>query len=279
MTEAALSGTYETVKVDKDGHGVTTITLNRPHKKNAMNPTMHFEMSALLGDLKYDDETRVLVIKGAGDSFCAGMDLNEFFMELDGKGAVQRRARDAGEWRSHQLRLFPRPTIAAVHGNCFGGAFTTVSSCDIVVTAEDARYGLSEVNFGKIAGGYVSWEISQIMNPRDTMYYTLTGETFDGVKAVEMHLATMAVPHADLNSTVEQIAAGLAAKNPIVVEASKEALMQSRHMSYEQAGPWLNRAARSLDCESKGTWRDGVEQFTSGKFKPGLGAYTWEKDS
>src|SRR5437879_2638190 len=103
---------FATVMVEKR-EGVTTITVNRPDKKNAMNPQMHQDMYDLLTRLEGDDETRVLVITGAGDSFCAGQDLKEYFKDV-GDDEYQRNLnkRISDDWRNRLLRLFPRPTIA-----------------------------------------------------------------------------------------------------------------------------------------------------------------------
>ena len=87
--------TYQTVLVEKDS-GITWVTLNRPEKRNAMNPTMHFEMVEVLTELEEDPETAVMVLTGAGESWCAGQDLKEFFRELDDKPAVRRRLEQAG---------------------------------------------------------------------------------------------------------------------------------------------------------------------------------------
>jgi trans-feruloyl-CoA hydratase/vanillin synthase len=139
--------TYETVEIQR-GEGITWVILNRPDKRNAMNPTLNREMAQVLERLEGDDETHVLVLTGAGDSFSAGMDLKEYFREVEGKSfGAQRQLRfDAQLWQYHKLRMFPKPTIAMVNGWCFGGAFTPLVSCDIAIAAEDATFGLSEVN-------------------------------------------------------------------------------------------------------------------------------------
>ena len=138
---------YETLLVEFD-KGVCILTLNRPEKRNAMNPALGEEITDALEHLRNDERCAVLVITGAGESFCAGMDLKEFFLELEDKPAEYDRAhRLAVEWRGRTLRLFPKPTIAMVNGHCFGGAFTIVEGCDLAVAAEDAKMGLSEVNF------------------------------------------------------------------------------------------------------------------------------------
>lgn len=273
---ANLSFDYETLSISRQG-SVTTVAFNRPAKKNAMNPTLHREMAHALDALAYDDDTRVLVVTGTGDSFCAGMDLKEVFYALNDDRHEFEKVSRAAEWRSHALRLFPKPTIAAVNGWCFGGAFTIVASCDIVVAAEEATFGLSEINFGKIAGGYVSKAISDILNPRHALYYILTGESFDGREAARINLATMAVPKAELQGKVDEIASTLAEKNPIVARASKEAFKHVLNMDYEQAGAWLDAKSQALDYASGTTWRRGVEQFDEGEYKPGVGHYDWNK--
>src|SRR3972149_10566355 len=121
---------YQTLLVEiKDK--VAKVMLNRPDKKNAMNPQLHKDMTAALEALRYDENAAVLVITGAGDSFCAGMDLKEFFHELKGKpDEYDRIYRISVEWRGRTLRQFPRPTLAMVNGHCFGGAFSIVEGGD-----------------------------------------------------------------------------------------------------------------------------------------------------
>ncbi len=132
---------YATVAIEKTG-GVALVSFNRPEKKNAMNPQLHEDMTAALEELRYDDEARVLVITGAGDAFCAGMDLKEVFHALkDQPARYDRVIRLATEWRGRTLRYFPKPTIAMVNGYCFGGAFSIVEGCDLAIAAEEATSG------------------------------------------------------------------------------------------------------------------------------------------
>src|SRR2546425_7697048 len=121
---------YETILVDRQD-SVVTVTLNRPKKKNAMNPALHNEMVELLTELKFDKDLRVLIITGAGDSFSAGEDLKEFFYDQTDRMQFERLLEKSLEWRVRILRSFPVPTIAAINGFCFGGAFSIVSGCDI----------------------------------------------------------------------------------------------------------------------------------------------------
>ena len=106
---------YETILVDRK-NDVVTVTLNRPHKKNAMSPKLHHEMVELLSALRYDKDLRVLVITGAGDSFSAGEDLKEFFYEQRDRMEFEALLDKSLEWRVRILRSFPVPTIAMVNG-------------------------------------------------------------------------------------------------------------------------------------------------------------------
>lgn len=270
---------FKTIKVDSND-GVTTITFNRPERRNAMNPQLHMEMVDILTQLQYDDDCRVLVLTGAGESFCAGQDLKEYFYDNDNNPAARAKARKAAEeWRAYLLRLFPKPTIAAVNGYCFGGAFTIVGSCDFAIASERATFGLSEVNFGKLPGGHVSKVVHEYFHPRDALYYIMTGKPFDARKAAEMKFITMAVPHEQLWPEVEDLANTLKGKNPVVLRAAKEAYKYMRDMNWEEAGAWLAAKSRELDALSGKTWKTGVEQFKRKEYRPGLGQYEWNAET
>ena len=140
---------WTTVRVEMDD-GIAWVELNRPEKRNAMNPTLNSEMVEVLLALDADDACGVLVLTGAGDAWSAGMDLKEYFREVDGGPEhVQRRVRrDAAQWQWRLLRTYAKPTIAMVNGWCFGGAFTPLVACDLAIAANEATFGLSEINWG-----------------------------------------------------------------------------------------------------------------------------------
>ena len=123
--------------------GIAWVSMNRPDKRNAMNPAMNREMNEVLDALELDDRCGVLVLTGAGSSFSSGMDLKEYFRETDDKARlVQTRARrDACAWQGAKLMNFAKPTIAMVNGWCFGGAFTPMASCDLAIAADHFRNG------------------------------------------------------------------------------------------------------------------------------------------
>ena len=267
--------TYETVKVEKEG-GITWVILNRPEKRNAMNPQMHYDMLDAVVELETDEETRVLILTGAGDSWCAGQDLKQFFRDLDNKPAERRRAGWASqEWRWRRLFTFPKPTIAMVNGYCFGGAFTPLIACDFAIAAEDAVFGLSEINWGVFPGGLVSRVLVDALCYRDAMYYIMTGDSFDGKKAAEMRLVTFAVPRASLREETVKLANKLLGKNPHALRAAKEVYKNCRTMDYWQAEDYLGAKTVALSATDPERGRDkGIKQFIDDKtYRPGLGAY------
>ena len=267
--------TYETVKVEKEG-GITWVILNRPEKRNAMNPQMHYDMLDAVVELETDEETRVLILTGAGDSWCAGQDLKQFFRDLDNKPAERRRAGWASqEWRWRRLFTFPKPTIAMVNGYCFGGAFTPLIACDFAIAAEDAVFGLSEINWGVFPGGLVSRVLADALCYRDAMYYIMTGDSFDGKKAAEMRLVTSAVPRASLREETVKLANKLLGKNPHALRAAKEVYKNCRTMDYWQAEDYLGAKTVALSATDPERGRDkGIKQFIDDKtYRPGLGAY------
>ena len=173
---------YQTIKVEKE-NGITWVILNRPEKRNAMSVQLHYDMLDAVSELETDDETKVMVLTGAGNSGSAGQDLKDYFRMTDKNPAERRRSGWAShEWRWQRLFTFPKPTIAMVNGYCFGGAFTPLIACNFAIAAEDATFGLSEVNWGIFPGGLVSRVLAEAMSYRDAMYYIMTGDTFDGKK-------------------------------------------------------------------------------------------------
>ena len=151
----------------------------------------------MLNALEADRRCQVVVLTGAGDSFSAGMDLKEFFRDNDHLSPPERAhiyPHQRGSGSGASSMFYPKPTIAMVNGWCFGGAFTPLVSCDLAIAAEEATFGLSEINWGIIPAGVVTKAVSQVMSQRDCLYYIMTGETFDGRKAAAMSLVNEAVP-------------------------------------------------------------------------------------
>ena len=265
---------YETLLVEFDD-GVCLLTLNRPEKRNAMNPTLGEEITDALERLRNEDRCRVLVITGAGESFCAGMDLKEFFIELQDKPAEYDRAhRVAVEWRGRTLRLFPKPTIAMVNGHCFGGAFTIVEGCDLAVAAENAKMGLSEINFKMFPGGSVGKSMGNLLRTRDYMLYSLTGRPMTGQIAADIGLVNYAIPRDKLRDDVMALAREIADKDPSALQATREIYRNSMDMEWDVAMDYASSLQSQHTARQANAFREeGIGDFLDKKYKPGLGGH------
>ncbi|MDI2029273.1 p-hydroxycinnamoyl CoA hydratase/lyase [Saccharopolyspora sp. TS4A08] len=266
-----------TVLVDFED-GIAWVTLNRPDKRNAMNPTLNDEMVRTLDALEADPRCRVLVLTGAGEAWSAGMDLKEYFREVDQSDdpSVQIRVRRASaEWQWKRLANWSKPTIAMVNGWCFGGAFTPLVACDLAITDENAQFGLSEINWGIPPGGVVTRALAATVPQRDALYHIMTGELFDGRRAAEMRLVNEAVPAERLRERTRELAAKLAATNPVVLRAAKVGYKVARDMPWEQAEDYLYaKFEQSQFLDDTNGRQKGMSQFLDDKtYKPGLSAY------
>ena len=181
----------------------------------------------------------------------------------------------SNNWRWQQLSRFPKPTIAMVNGWCFGGAFTQVSACDFAFAADDAIFGLSEVNWGILPGGIVAWNVSQLMSYRNAIYYGVTGEPFNGKRAVEIGLVNFSVPRAELKAKTLELAGKMLKLNPAVVRYTKEAIRAVRRMGHEEARDYLAVKQDAMHKADKEIGEKvGMKEFLDAKsYRPGLGPY------
>jgi feruloyl-CoA hydratase/lyase len=274
--------TYEAIAVEKND-GITWLMINRPDKRNAMSPQVHLEMDEALDDLAVDPETDVLVLTGAGpNAFSAGQDIKLYFRANQGNAAARHKLRRASNnWRWQKLSTFPKPTIAMVNGYCFGGAFTQVCACDFALAADDAMFGLSEINWGILPGGIVSWNVAQTLNFRDALYYAMTGDSFDGKEAKRMGFVNFSYPKARLRDETIKLAKKLMEKSPAAMRYTKEAIRAVRFMNEPQAADYLNAKSDALRYNDKENSREeGMRQFLDDKsYRPGYGHFKRKRAS
>ena len=275
MTETSPQGTVAYDVVDR----IAWVKFNRPEKRNCMSPTLNREMGAVLDALEFREDVGVLVLTGEGTAWSAGMDLKEYFRETEAKGlgATRQAQRESyGWWR--RLRWYQKPTIAMVNGWCFGGGYGPLFACDLAFAAEEAKFGLSEINWGILPGGGATKVASELMPFRKAMYHALTGENIDGKTAAEWGLVNEALPLDRLKARVTEVAEVLLKKNPVALKATKDAVRRVSEMTYDNAEDYLIRAqeaANSFDNEGR---KEGIRQFIDEKsYKPGLGAYDLSK--
>ncbi|MGB6307597.1 MAG: p-hydroxycinnamoyl CoA hydratase/lyase [Steroidobacteraceae bacterium] len=258
---------------------IAWVKFNRPDKRNAMSPALNRRMFEVLNELEFREDVGVLVLTGEGAAWSAGMDLKEYFRETEAQGlaAIRKAQSEAyGWWR--RLRWYQKPTIAMVNGWCFGGGYGPLFACDLAFAAEDAQFGLSEINWGILPGGGATKVVVELLSRRDAMYHALTGEPIDGTTAAAWKLVNEALPPARLRARVTEVAQILLKKNPVALKATKDAVRRVAEMTYDNAEDYLVRAqeaANSFDDEGR---KEGIRQFIDEKsFKPGTGPYDVSK--
>ena len=176
------------------GDGVAFVTLNRPKKLNAMNAQCIAEMRAVLAEIRGDDDVRVVVLRGAGErAFTAGADISE----LADKSAAEMEGYNR-EWLGlfDDIEGLSKPVIASVHGYATGGGTEMSLACDFVLSAEDCRFGLSEINIGVIPGAGAAVRLTRWMGRLKAKEILMLGEFVSGAEAVQCGLANRAVPAA-----------------------------------------------------------------------------------
>jgi trans-feruloyl-CoA hydratase/vanillin synthase len=277
MTERAEA---DTVAYDIENR-IAWVRFNRPEKRNCMSPKLNRRMMEVLDELEYRDDVGVLVLTGEGTAWTAGMDLKEYFRETEAKGlgAVRGAQRESyGWWR--RLRWYQKPTIAMVNGWCFGGGYGPLFACDLAFAAEDAQFGLSEINWGILPGGGASKVITELTNFRNAMYHAMMGENITGKTAADWGLVNEALPAGKLKDRVTEVATVLLQKNPVALKATKDALRRVREMTYDNAEDYLVRAQEAANSFDNDGRKEGIRQFIDEKsYKPGLGAYDLSKQT
>jgi enoyl-CoA hydratase/carnithine racemase len=211
---------YESIIYEKK-NGVAKITLNRPEALNAINRTMFSEVGQALDDAERDGSVSVVVITGSGQSFCAGVDLKFASEELKTLQDQQDFFRLGNTMVLERMEGLSKPVIAAVKGYCLAGGFEIMVSTDLVVAAEDAKIGDQHINVGMFGGGGCVYRLSLLVGMRKAKEIVLTGKRLSGKEAEQIGLVNLAVPPDKLESTVEEIAAGLCEKSPVALRLSK----------------------------------------------------------
>ena len=221
----------------------------------------------------------VLVLTGEGSAWSAGMDLKEYFRETEalGLGGTRQAQRESyGWWR--RLRWYQKATIAMVNGWCFGGGYGPLFACDLAFAAEEAQFGLSEINWGILPGGGAAKVVAELMPLRKAMYHAMMGENIDGKTAEEWGLVNEAVPAEQLRARVTDVANVLLQKNQVALKATKDAVRRVKEMTYDNAEDYLVRAQEAANSFDNHGRKEGIKQFIDDKtYKPGLGAYDKSK--
>jgi len=251
---------YKTITVadrNLNQGAVRTITLHRPERRNAMTPEMQLELISALEETAATG-ARVLVLTGADNAFCSGLDIS-VLKSMQGKSAIEYRA-DAEHISRLFLALYEQqiPTIAAVHGPAIAGGAGLAIICDFTLATPEAKFGFTEVRIGFVPA-LVSAFLALHIDGKHCRDLLLTGRIVDAEEAFRMGLVNEIVPHEQLAMRVESLAEELLANSPESIAATKR-LLATQHR------PWLAvaiKAALEANAQSRETvdFREGVAAF------------------
>ena len=233
--------------VTEHSGSILTIQLNRPAKKNAMTSSMYIAMADALHDAARDDNTRVVLWHGAGNSFTAGNDLEDFMKNPPGPGeSPQARLINA-------LINFEKPLVAAVQGVAIGGGTTMLAHCDFVYAGESAKFQLPFVNLALVPEFGSSYLLPLRFGYVRAAELVLLGQPFDASRAAELGLVTQVVPDQKLLVTATETARKLAEKPTGALQACKRLMKRTSREQLEQAVKFENEefAVRVRSAEAK----------------------------
>lgn len=193
---------FEAIKIDVDPRGVATLTLNRAEKHNALSAKMLAELTQAAADLGADDAVRVVVLTGAGKSFCAGGDLE--WMREQMQADADTRAKEAAKlaFMLQALNTMSKPMIGALQGNAFGGGVGMASVCDVAIGVDTLKMGLTETRLGIIPATIGPYVVSRMGEGRARRVF-MSGRLFGAAEAVELGLLARAVPSDEMAAAVE----------------------------------------------------------------------------
>jgi methylglutaconyl-CoA hydratase len=211
---------------DIDARGVATVTLNRPEVNNAYNGALIDGLLAALDALGAAKGLRAVVIKGNGKHFQAGADLKWINAVRKSSPAENLRVSRATAAAVQRLNMAPVPTVALVHGGCFGGGTGMIAACDIVLAADNAVFSIAEVRWGLHASIIIP-QLADAIGARQLRRYALTGERFGPQEACRIGLAHMVVALAELETEGGRIVDHLLANGPDAIAQTKAWILKS----------------------------------------------------
>jgi enoyl-CoA hydratase/carnithine racemase len=241
--------------IEKDGSYVGSITLNRPDSLNTFNTPMAGELAQALLDFDDDPGVRVILIRGAGKAFCAGIDVNE----LAGKTTMEYRA-----WIEHMeqplitIARLKKPVIAQVQGVAAANGMGLVAAADLAIGADNVKMGLTAINVGLNCVGPVI-PVARCVGRKKALELLLYGDLIKADEALRLGLINKTVPKEELDEAAMAWAVDLARKSPVAVQIAKKAFYASEDMDYFHQFDLMNEAFARL-CSSDDA-KEGVQAF------------------
>lgn len=253
---------YEHILYERANTGIATLTLNDPRRRNAWTYAMCQELIAALSVFSADDSAKVLILTGAGESFCSGGNLHS---QHDIEMAEQRTLGHAAYMREsmHALVLalhrLEKPTIAMIDGPAVAGGLALAVLCDFRIASDRARLGDPSGNAGLLPDEGGIWLWPRVMGLQAAMRMTLLGEIYDAPTALRLGLVGEVVPSNRLRERVSELAASLAARAPIATRVVKRLMRRSLTQSFEQS---LGDIELAVDFVNNGDdAREGIAAF------------------
>lgn len=253
------AATTPSVVVTRPDDGVVLVTLNRPHKLNAVDPPMARELLATARSLSVDPSVRVVVLAGAGRSFCAGSDIGAID-ETDPREAYRTRDLTPPSYPDFGRELL-QPVIAAVHGHCLGGGFELALHCDMRIASRDATFATPEVKWGWLGGGGTTQLLPRLIGAARVMEMLCTGEPISADVAERWGLLNALVDEGRATEDALALARRIADKPPLVTQAAKKGIAYGMNTPLD-VGLRVERelAMATFDTDEK---RAGVRSFTT----------------
>ena len=250
------------VELERRGH-IALVTLNRPDARNAISPEVSQEMAALLDEIEADDDLRAVVLTGAGDVFSAGADL-----KVVAAGRGMDISRGKGNFAGLVTRDFPKPIIAAVNGPALAGGFEIVLSCDLVVAADTARFGIPEVQRGLMAAAGGLIRLPKRVPLAVALEMAMTGDPIDANRALALGLVNRVVARDQVVAEACTLAERIGENSPIAVRLSRRLVKEAAELA--EADGWRRTNELAVEIFASGDAVEGATAFAE-KRKP-----TWK---
>ena len=210
----------ETLLVERADR-VAIVTVNRPDKRNALNTTVRQELVRVFDQLRADDETRVVILTGAGDkAFIAGADIGEFAQRTP----LEQRAAMTNRVMFEVIADLPKPTIAMINGFALGGGCELALACDLRIATRSARLGQPEIKLGIIPGGGGTQRLPRLVGTGNALRLIYTGELITAEEAQRMGLVEIVVDDAELKTRTLELAHTIATHSPVALQLAKSAV-------------------------------------------------------
>jgi enoyl-CoA hydratase/carnithine racemase len=252
---------YENIIVEIGDDFVAEITLNRPSNLNTFNIPLAKELNQALKELDKESQVRVIILKGAGKAFCAGIDISDF----SNKSVMEYR--DWIECMENPLVTISRmnkPVIAQVHGVAAANGAGLVAAADLAIAGENARIGLTAINVGLNCVGPVI-PVTRSVGRKKALELLFYGDLITAKEALSMGLINRVIPEADLDKETRNWAAILAQKSPLALQIAKKAFYAAADLDYYKAFEYMNEAFARL-CSTEDA-EEGINAFL-GKQNP-----------